>query len=94
MGPVLGAILTFAVNGGSISQGSALLTAYSAGLAVPFLLAALSIDWVTKILKRYGKVMRYVEVGLGVILVLVGIMLFAGTFELLARYGYFVNFGL
>jgi len=94
VGPVLGAILTFAVNGGSISQGSALLTAYSAGLAVPFLLAALSVDWVTAILRRYARLMHYVEIGLGVVLVVVGIMLFLGTFELLARYGYFVNFGL
>lgn len=94
VGPVLGAILTFAVNGGSVSQGSALLTAYSAGLAIPFLLAALSVDWVTAILRRYSRLMRYIEVGLGVVLVVVGAMLFLGTFELLARYGYFVNFGL
>lgn len=94
VGPVLGTILTFAVNGGSTSQGGALLSAYSAGLAIPFLLAALSVDWVTTALRKYGKVMRSVEIAMGVILLLVGIMLFAGTFELIARYGYFVDFGL
>ena len=94
VGPVLGAILTLAMNGGSISQGVSLLSAYSAGLAIPFLLAALGIGWVTAILKKYGKVMRYVEIGMGVILVIVGVMLFMGTFELLARYGLFVDFGL
>jgi cytochrome c-type biogenesis protein len=94
VGPVLGAILTLAINGGSIALGAKLLSAYSAGLAVPFLLAALGIGWVTITLRKYGKVMRYVEIAMGVILVIVGILLFAGAFELLARYGYYVNFGL
>ncbi len=94
VGPVLGAILTFAINGGSISHGVSLLSAYSAGLAIPFLLAALGIGWVTLILRRYGKVMRYVEIGMGAIMVIVGGMLIFGTFQLLARFGFFVDFGL
>jgi cytochrome c-type biogenesis protein len=94
VGPVLGAILTFALNGGSISHGASLLSAYSAGLAIPFLLAAFGIGWVTTILRRYGKVMRYVEVGMGAILVVVGGMLLLGTFQLLSRYGFFVDLGL
>jgi len=94
VGPVLGAILTFAINGGSISHGVSLLSAYSAGLAIPFLLAALGIGWVTVILRRYNKVMHYVEIGMGVILVIVGGMLLLGTFQLLSRFGLFVNLGL
>ncbi|GAB4504177.1 MAG: cytochrome c biogenesis protein CcdA [Anaerolineales bacterium] len=94
VGPVLGAILTIALNGGSISQGASLLTAYSAGLAIPFLLAALGIGWVTTTLQKYGKVMRYVEIGMGVMLVIIGIMLFSGTFERLAQFGVWVDFGL
>ena len=94
VGPVLGAILTLALNGGSISTGASLLTAYSAGLAIPFLVAALGIGWVTGILRKYGKLMRYVEICMGVVLVLVGIMLFAGTFETLAQFGLWVDFGL
>jgi cytochrome c-type biogenesis protein len=94
VGPVLGSILTLAVNGGSIALGAKLLSAYSAGLAIPFLVAAWGIGWVTAVLRKYGKLMRYVEIGMGVILVVVGILLFAGVFELLARYGYYVNFGI
>lgn len=94
VGPVLGAILTLALNGGSISQGAILLSAYSAGLAIPFLVAALGIGWVGTILRKYGKTMHYVEIAMGVILVIVGIMLFAGTFEQLARFTPLVNFGL
>ncbi|HEY5671366.1 MAG TPA: cytochrome c biogenesis protein CcdA [Anaerolineales bacterium] len=94
VGPVLGAILTFAINGGSIAHGVSMLSAYSAGLAIPFLLAALGIGWVTTILRRYGKVMRYAEIVMGVILVIVGGMLFFGTFQLLSRFGFFVDLGL
>ncbi len=94
VGPVLGAILTFAINGGSVASGARLLTAYSAGLAIPFLAAAIGIGWVTVALRRYGKAMHYVEVGMGVVMVIVGVLLFAGVFELLARYGFYVNFGI
>jgi cytochrome c-type biogenesis protein len=94
VGPVLGAILTLALNGGSVSQGASLLSAYSAGLAIPFLIAALGVGWVTATLRKYGKVMRYVEIGMGFILVIIGIMLFSGTFERLAQYGLWVDFGL
>ena len=93
VGPVLGAILTLSLSGGSVSQGAGLLTAYSAGLAIPFLIAALGVGWVTKILRRYGKVMRYTEIAMGVLLIIVGVMLFLGTFEQLARFGFFVDFG-
>jgi cytochrome c-type biogenesis protein len=94
VGPVLGAILTLALNGGSVSQGASLLSAYSAGLAIPFLVAALGGGWVSTTLRKYGKVMRYVEIGMGVLLVVIGIMLFAGTFERLAQFGLWVDFGL
>jgi cytochrome c-type biogenesis protein len=94
VGPVLGSILTVAINGGSVALGARLLTAYSAGLAVPFLVAAYGIGWVTSALKKYSRIMRYVEIAMGVVLVIVGVLLFAGVFELLARYGLYVNFGL
>ena len=94
VGPVLGAILTLALNGGSVSQGASLLSAYSAGLAIPFLVAALGVGWVTTTLRKYGKVMRYVEIAMGVVLIIIGIMLFAGTFERLAQFGLWVDFGL
>jgi cytochrome c-type biogenesis protein len=63
-------------------------------LAIPFLIAAWGIGWVTTIIRRYGVVMRYVEIAMGIILIIVGIMLFLGTFEQLARFGLFVDFGL
>lgn len=96
VGPVLGSILTIVLNGGSLALGAVMLSAYSAGLAIPFLLAALSIGWVGTTLRKYGKVMRYVEIAMGVVLVIVGVMLFFGIFELIAQRAQFfwLDFGL
>jgi cytochrome c-type biogenesis protein len=96
VGPVLGAILTLSLNGGSVSNGVTLLSFYSAGLAIPFLLAALSVGWVSATLRKYGKLMHYVEKVMGVILVIIGYMLFSGIFERIAQAGQFfwIDFGI
>lgn len=94
IGPILGMILTLAVYQGVVSQGILLLGVYSLGLAIPFLIAALGIGWITKILRKYGKVMHYVEIGMGIILIVVGVLLFFGVFNQLSQYGLFVDFGL
>jgi len=94
VGPILGSIMTFAANGGSIPRGVLLGSAYSAGLAIPFLLAALGIGWVTIILRRYSKVMHLAEMIMGILLVVAGILLFMGSFNILASYIPFLNFGL
>jgi cytochrome c-type biogenesis protein len=96
VGPVLGSILTLSLNGGSVSSGVSLLSAYSAGLAIPFLIAALGVGWVSITLRKYGKIMHYVEIAMGVVLVILGFMLFTGIFERIAQAGQFfwVDFGL
>jgi cytochrome c-type biogenesis protein len=94
VGPVLGTILTLSANGGNLWVGTMLGLAYSAGLAIPFLIAALGIGWVTTILRKYGKVMHYVEIIMGVLLVLIGILLITGQFALLAPNGVGFDFGL
>jgi cytochrome c-type biogenesis protein len=94
IGPVLGAIMTFAVNGGSIVQGTLLGVAYSAGMAIPFLLAALGIGWVATILKRYKRALRVTEIIMGILLVAAGVLLFLGSFSLLAGFLPLYDFGL
>jgi cytochrome c-type biogenesis protein len=93
VGPILGSIMTFAANGGSIFKGVLLGSTYSAGLAIPFLVAALGIGWVSTILCRFSKVMRITEIVMGVILVIAGILLFMGSFNILASYIPFYDFG-
>jgi cytochrome c-type biogenesis protein len=94
VGPVLGAVLTLALSSARVLEGVVLLSAYSVGLAVPFLLAALGIGRVAELMRRYGNVVRYVSIATGIILIIVGILLFTGTLETLARFGFFVDFGL
>ncbi len=86
VGPVLGAILTLSLSGGSVFTGGTLLAAYSAGLAIPFLIAALGVGWVTKVIRKYGKALHYLEIIMGIILIIVGSLLFSGLFERLTIY--------
>jgi len=80
VGPILGLILTFAINGGDPSLGFRLLAAYSAGLGIPFLLAATQVGWVTETLRKHGRIMHYVEIAMGVFMILIGVLLFIGQF--------------
>ncbi len=84
VGPILGLILTFAINGGDPSLGFRLLAAYSAGLGIPFLLAATQVGWVTETLRKHGKIMHYVEIAMGSFMILVGVLLFVGQFARLS----------
>ncbi len=96
IGPVLGAILTLAINGSSVALGAKLLISYSLGLAIPFLIAALGIGWLSGTFGRYGKAMHTIEMGMGVILVIVGLMLLFDLFQWISTYGQFfwIDFGL
>ncbi|RPH62096.1 MAG: cytochrome c biogenesis protein CcdA [Chloroflexi bacterium] len=84
VGPVLGSIIMLAATRNSLGQAVGLGAAYSAGLGIPFLLAALGIGWVSTLLRRYSKVMRYTEIAMGVLLVIVGVMMIFGIFSLIA----------
>ncbi len=92
VGPILGAILTIALNGGSISQGVILLTAYSAGLAIPFLVASVEIGLITTVIRRYRKLTHYVEIAFGVLLIIVGVLLLSGQFQKLAQLSSFFDY--
>ena len=94
IGPVLGWIMTLSVNGGSIIKGTTLGVAYSIGLALPFLAAALGIGWVSLLLRRFSKAMHLIQIIMGVLLIVVGIMLFTGSFNLLVNFIPAINFGL
>lgn len=95
VGPILGAILTISLSGGSVLTGGTLLAAYSAGLSIPFLIAALGMGWVTTALRKYGKAMHYLEISMGVVMIIVGNLLLWGWFEkitiYLSRFGNLFN---
>ncbi|MCZ6916388.1 MAG: sulfite exporter TauE/SafE family protein [Gemmatimonadetes bacterium] len=86
IGPILGAILTFAGTQGRVSQGMLLLSFYSLGLAVPFLVAALAVDRFIDWFQRYRRYMPVVTKTSGGILVFLGLLLISGYFTVLASW--------
>lgn len=86
IGPILGAILLYASQQETVGQGVVLLTAYSAGLGIPFLLSALAVNWFFKASGGLRKSMRLVEVVSGALLVGVGLLLVTDRLTLIAQW--------
>jgi cytochrome c-type biogenesis protein len=86
IGPILGGILSLASVSASMSRGLGLLLAYSAGLAVPFLLAALAIDRFIAVLARMRRGLVWVSRVSGALLIGVGVLLVTGYFTVLASW--------
>jgi cytochrome c-type biogenesis protein len=78
IGPILGSILALAGAEGSVTQGAVLLAVYSAGLGIPFVLAAFAMKPFTAFLKRMRSRLAYVEKTMGALLVLTGVAFLAG----------------
>jgi cytochrome c-type biogenesis protein len=86
IGPILGAILTYGFSQDTMWAGVGLLSVYSAGLAVPFLLASLALDWFLQAFKRFRHWMPVIEKSSGVLLVVLGLLLLTGRFTVLSGY--------
>ena len=84
IGPVLGAIFTMGVSSGSAQAVFVLLIAYSAGLAVPFLAAAVALPRLRPLLDWLRRHHRLVQVIAGAFIVVIGVMIFLNTFARLA----------
>lgn len=86
VGPVLGSIILLAgIEGGALT-GALLLFLFSVGLGVPFLLFGILSDHGAAFLARYGGVTKGIEIGGGVFLILLGIMVFTGAANRLLAY--------
>ena len=85
IGPILGGILVYASQQETMMQGVVLLSSYSAGLGIPFILAGLAINRFFKASGTLKRHMHAVEVASGVLLVAVGVLLMSNRLELLAR---------
>ena len=86
VGPILAVILGFAAEQDSVVKGIFLLAVYSLGLAVPFLLTSLGIERFLKFYNRFKFHMHALEVGSGILLVVLGVLLALGRFTLIANY--------
>lgn len=87
IGPILGAILTVSANAGNLSDGVWLLAIYSAGLGIPFLLAALFTDWIAARARSLGSTGRWLYRISGAVMVIMGIAVMTGQ---LSRFAYWL----
>lgn len=92
IGPILSSILIFAGNMETVGTGVFLLIAYSLGMAVPFLLVAVLIDKFSVGLRRFSKFLPYVSIVSGVLLILIGILIFTDQIGRVGNYLDFINY--
>jgi cytochrome c-type biogenesis protein len=91
VGPILSGILLLAARENSVTKGILLLTVYSLGLAVPFLITALGIERFMKFYTGFRRHMHVIEVASGALLIILGVLLVSGKFTLLSHYFSFLN---
>jgi cytochrome c-type biogenesis protein len=75
IGPVLGSIIGLAIIEDEVAKGTLLLTMYSAGLGVPFIIMALAVEPISAALKRMRPVLAAVPVVSGALVVAVGVLM-------------------
>ena len=86
IGPVLATILLYAGMEATMTRGMLLLVAYSIGLGIPFLVAAVGLNWYLAGARHVMRWLRPLELGAGVLLVVMGVLMFTGHFATLANY--------
>lgn len=79
IGPILAAILSVAASEATVAKGAGLLAVYSAGLGIPFLVAAFMVEQFSSVLARIKKHLATVERIMGVLMILVGVGFLTGA---------------
>lgn len=92
LGPILAGILTLASSQETVVGGVTLLLCYSLGLGLPFLLAAIAINYFFMFFNKIKKHFRIIEMLSGVLLIIVGLLLFTDNLQRLS--GFFTKIGL
>src|SRR5262245_5427803 len=88
VGPILGAILSLAGTAETVQRGIGLLIAYSAGLGMPFLISAIAPGSFLKFFKRYLPLVPVMERAAGVLLVVVGVLVFTNYYVVLNSWAF------
>jgi cytochrome c-type biogenesis protein len=84
IGPVLGAIFTMGASSGSAPAVAVLLTAYSIGLAIPFLVAAVALPEIRPLVDWMRRHHRLVQAVAGLLIVGIGVLILMNAFARLA----------
>ena len=86
VGPILASILIYAGNQNTVSTGILLLIAYSLGMAIPFILAALILDTFSTQIRKLYKYFPIISAVSGILIIIMGILTFTNSVNLLSRY--------
>jgi cytochrome c-type biogenesis protein len=86
IGPVLAAILAIAAQQDTIGKGITLLSVYSLGLGIPFLVTSLSINAFLRFFRKFSRYIRWVEITGGILLIVIGILIMTNNLTLLSGY--------
>lgn len=86
IGPILTTVLAIAASRGSVRDGIILLTLYSAGLAIPFLLTAIGVGRFMKFYQKFRRHLHTVEVCSGVLLLFIGGLIFTNALTLISSH--------
>ena len=86
IGPILGAVLTYTASSADLDRGLVLLFAYSMGLAVPFVLAALMVDRFLSVFQRYRGALVWTTRAAGVLLLFVGVLMLTDYMKVLTQW--------
>jgi cytochrome c-type biogenesis protein len=86
IGPILAAILAMAAVESTVTRGVLLLFVYSAGLGIPFILTGFGVNAFLSFFARYKRYIRWGEIAAGVLLVLIGVLIFRNKLTLLVSY--------
>ena len=91
IGPILGGILAYAGTLENAHQGILLLSVYSLGLGIPFLLTAFGVNQFFRFFDRIKRYLGPLEKITGVIMVIMGVLIFTNTLILIPGYLPFLN---
>ncbi|MGA2089973.1 MAG: cytochrome c biogenesis protein CcdA [Endomicrobiales bacterium] len=85
VGPILSSILILASTQGTVSRGILLLSVYSLGLGVPFMITALFIEEALVLFDRIKRVYNVIELASGFIMILVGLLIITDGFQHISK---------
>lgn len=88
IGPIYGTLLTMAASGSeSLVRVGGLMTVYSLGLGLPFIITAIALDRVQGILHRLKRRLNTLKLASGLLMILIGILVYTGELQRISQFG-------
>lgn len=91
IGPILSSIIIYASSTDSVGKGVMLLAIYSIGLAVPFLMTAITLGSISKYIMKFSRYFQVISIISGALLIILGLLIFNNKLAILSQYFSFIN---